>query len=778
MNEQNQDKPDSGSMLDNIIRQAQLWADQGPQPTTPAIPENAGTQETSAWNPPPDKKPKKVRDPLSTGLILKFIGTLFLIAIIFFGSFLAYVVFNPAQAWFFVTVFGINPNDIANLLRKLINSIFGIVSTSLAIIWIICLFRAIWTPKEFKRKKLLNWLIAGTLGILFFSVLGFWAFLFSIINATDYTNPGGSVLAYDNDLYVHSETRDISRIDRFDNLIGPITIRYDISQNAEYISKKNGVRIEWYDINFDGAKCQNGDSEIQGSNPSLDQGIICTFDTQKNYNIRGFYTLISPLWEKKTVSIPLDPVEIRGLLKIQNQKNKDGKTITTIDATGVQNLWTPRWIYSTDMSNIHQVNVINEVPSAIPLIVYLNVQNIKGKDFDRAFLIKDDEPNNWWGTIEYTRSEDDQQQYTFTASGLSVDQNKIMSIDWILNNDTKICRDSTRMFCTYRFWAYGQYKIRAEIKMVDGTNITITQEVSIDAPIQLERRVRVTTIDGKQLNTQNTWDPQTSTYVIKNLVPPETIVFDARDILASNVGYSLKSVDWKIFNGTSTTNRIGDRIELAINKSVRHTITAEYVFEKNIKTGTAEDTKRATDTVIIDLDRLSLVPTLKIQQSSDYVPAKITVDWSESKSELSDIIQFIYDFWEGRPETVWDAIQTYQYLTPGEKTITLTIVDSNGERASIKKQVVLKSTPDTIEFTSSISPGIINTDVDFIASGTSGQIEDYIWNFWDNSDIWHGYEVNHKYASPGTYTVTLTVKYINGTEKTIAHDFKVVESLE
>lgn len=127
---------------------------------------------------------------MSTGLIVKFIGTLLLIATIFFGSFLAYVVFNPDQAGFFVTVFGINPSDVANILKKLINGIFGIIAAVVAIIWIISLFRAIWTPKTLKRKRLLNWLIAGILGIVFFCLLGFWAFLFNIIGQTDYTNPG------------------------------------------------------------------------------------------------------------------------------------------------------------------------------------------------------------------------------------------------------------------------------------------------------------------------------------------------------------------------------------------------------------------------------------------------------------------------------------------------------------------------------------------------------------------------------------------------------------
>ena len=85
--------------------------------------------------------------------------------------------------------------------------------------WIISLFRAIWTPKTLKRKRLFGWLIASILGIVFFTILGFWAFLFQQINATDYTNPGGNVLIYDNDLYINEATQDIARIDSLDNII-------------------------------------------------------------------------------------------------------------------------------------------------------------------------------------------------------------------------------------------------------------------------------------------------------------------------------------------------------------------------------------------------------------------------------------------------------------------------------------------------------------------------------------------------------------------------------
>lgn len=209
---------------------------------------------------PPIKPPKQ---RASTASIFKFIGALILVSIIFFGSFLSYIVFNPDYAGFFITIFGIDPNDIAALLKSLINVSFGAIVALLAVVWIISLFRAIWTPKDQKRRKFLSIISAILLGIILFSIFTFWIFLFKKIADTDYTNPKGNILIYDNNLFIHEDTKDISRIYSLSQLIGPITLRFDISQHAQQIARKRGIQFLNYAIDFKGAKCNNGKSTIE-----------------------------------------------------------------------------------------------------------------------------------------------------------------------------------------------------------------------------------------------------------------------------------------------------------------------------------------------------------------------------------------------------------------------------------------------------------------------------------------------------------------------------------
>ena len=156
----------------------------------------------------------------------------------------------------------------------------------------------------------------------------------------------------------------------------------------------------------------------------------------------------------------------------------------------------------------------------------------------------------------------------------------------------------------------------------------------------------------------------------------------------------------------------------------------------------------------------------------------MTVDGSQSKSENGEIKKFIYDFGDGKPVATGDAIQEYEYTTPWERDITLTIINSAWETATVKQKIVLKDTPKSINFTSSISPAITWTAVDFSADNTTGQIEDYVWSFWDNTPSEHGYSTTHVFQKSGKYTVLLTVIYTDGTQKQASKVFEVTDSLE
>lgn len=712
--------------------------------------------------------PKKPREPISMATFLKLIGSLLFVAIIFLGSFFAYIAFNPDQALFFVNTFNINPNDVQDLLKKLINGSFWFIMVILSIVWIISLFRAFWTPKELKRKRLLSWLTAGSIGIILFSILTFWAYLFSVVGATDYSNPGWSILIYDQDQYSRKQYRWWSRIYNTTNIIGPINIFFDIRPNALQIAKNNLLTIDEYNIDFDGANCGDGKSVMSWKDPANEQSLVCTFDQIKPYNIRGVYRWKNRLGEPKEIAINIPAIEIRGMVDIRNQTNNRWERIITLDATKLKKLGTPSWIYES-LKEVTEPSITEPV-SSIPQAICLKVFEKNG--CDRVFILEDKNNLSIEGSINALQDPIENRLFHLSLSGISLNPNEILNIEWLLNNQSIICTQWSER-CDYTFPSYGKVTINVTIEMANGKKYVFEKDLNITEPLKIVRHIKVTDKNGVLLNEENTYDKELKAYVLKNIViPPGTLTFDARDVVSVNPGYSLDTVLWKISNGKMNEERRGTKIDIDFNQSLRYTVEGIYTFKKISNIGQSE-WEVVQDTVIIDIERKSLMPRMDISMTSDYIPSLVTVDASQSESQNGEIKKFIFDFGEWKPPAEWDSIQQYEYTTSGDKTITLTIISQSGEKTSIKKSIVFKDQVKNINFLPSLTPWTSGSPIDFDASGTNGQIEDYIWNFGDNTPVAHGYNVSHTYTNPGTYNIILTVIYTDGTQRSIKKPYPV-----
>lgn len=107
--------------------------------------------------------------------------------------------------------------------------------------------------KEYKKKKTISIILAFFFGILLFSDITLWASLVTKINATDYENPNGGVLVYDNQKFKSDRFKSSSQMGNFDNLIGPVELIFDLKADANMVAKT--IDIDSYKIDFDGAKC-------------------------------------------------------------------------------------------------------------------------------------------------------------------------------------------------------------------------------------------------------------------------------------------------------------------------------------------------------------------------------------------------------------------------------------------------------------------------------------------------------------------------------------------
>lgn len=595
-------------------------------------------------------------------------------------------------------------------------------------------------------------------------------YLFNILNATDFVNPEWRISVYDAELSNNPITLQYARVLNTTNLLWPITLKFDISANASQVEKSNLMNIERYRINFDGAICNDGSSIVEWINPSQSEGIVCIFDTVRVYNIRGSYQWRDRLQKEIEVPMNLSPVDIRGLISIKQQKNRVNEDIITLDASSVKNLGSPRWIYESSGKEVN-TSSITERLTGTPQIIWLK---LFWNDIDRIFLIENIDEKTFTGSVSYEQDIVNPLTYRFSLDGLNVDDTDIVSISWNLNDGSVICRGLS-MTCEYTFWNFDSYILRARVELANKELHVIEKSIKIEAPLVISRKAKVMNSDWELLNIDTTYDTKLRAYVIKDVIPPTRITVDARDVISENLWYQLSRVLWTFSDGKKIEEKEWEVVSFDITNPVRYTLNIKYIFSPNVTRG-EEDERISLDTVIFDIENKSLIPRVSLQVPRDYVPVIVTIDGSQSFAENSEIKQFTFDFWDGKPPVVGDAIQQYEYKTAGEKVITITITNDRGESVSIKRTLVLKWNPKTVDFTPSLAPGVAGISVDFTPSVSENNIEEYVWSFGDNTPIVRDPIPSHIFQNPGKYIVTLTVVYNDGTRQEARKEFEVIRA--
>ena len=244
--------------------------------------------------------------------------------------------------------------------------------------------------------------------------------------------------------------------------------------------------------------------------------------------------------------------------------------------------------------------------NASPLFVGLK---IFGDTFDRVFIVQENQSSNTEGTIEISPSEINPLEYTFTIKNTSLDTTNVVSVEWILDDGSLICKNQSET-CIHTFSSYGERKLQARITLADKTTYSLETTLSLDEPILLARHFTITDKTGKKLNTDESFDPVIKAYVLQNIIPPETLTFDARDVVSSNPGYSLKEVKWKLSDGKTLQEKEGERVTFEIANTFRYTLSATYTFVRN---GSTDERKTARDSAIIDVEHKSLIPRMILQ---------------------------------------------------------------------------------------------------------------------------------------------------------------------
>lgn len=163
-------------------------------------------------------------------------------------------------------------------------------------------------------------------------------------------------------------------------------------------------------------------------------------------------------------------------------------------------------------------------------------------------------------------------------------------------------------------------------------------------------------------------------------------------------------------------------------------------------------------------------------RDGEYAPAKVKFDASGSKTQRGEIAKFLYDFGDGNIHE-GEGVISYLYENPGEYKVTVTAIKADGDRGSRTYTVIIKKPQEVARINTSIASGRITAGrpltLDALAS--LGEVSSVTWNLGDGSSARFGNQIVHTYKKPGTYTVTLSVKYASGVIEEAEKELVVIE---
>ena len=149
--------------------------------------------------------------------------------------------------------------------------------------------------------------------------------------------------------------------------------------------------------------------------------------------------------------------------------------------------------------------------------------------------------------------------------------------------------------------------------------------------------------------------------------------------------------------------------------------------------------------------------------------APLTVSFTDQST--GEITSWLWDFGDGNTDSTRNPIHTY--ASPGTYTVTLTVTGPGGGDTALKADYITVNYPAIVaDFAATPTSGPAPLTVSFTDQST-GDITSWLWNFGDgNTDSTRN--PIHTYASPGTYTVTLTVSGPDGSDTAVKADYITV----
>jgi len=269
---------------------------------------------------------------------------------------------------------------------------------------------------------------------------------------------------------------------------------------------------------------------------------------------------------------------------------------------------------------------------------------------------------------------------------------------------------------------------------------------------------------------ENTKQEVIEIVVSEELLTPEAKIIPTPAILVGSVPFDISldgttSIDndgevvgytWSF--GDGSPKEVGPTVTHTYNEVGDYTITLE-VTDNDEKKGT-------TSTIVVVREKDPAAPIAQLTTSptppQGEIPFLVTFDASESTDEDGTILSYLWSFGDDTKDVqTTSPTTTHKYEKVGIWPATVKVFDNDNLSSVANVTIAVNSSAPEAFIETNKTSGYSPIRITFDASGSSGDIASYSWNFDDDTSD-SGIVVQHTFNKKGTYSVTLNIEDAQG----------------
>jgi len=334
-------------------------------------------------------------------------------------------------------------------------------------------------------------------------------------------------------------------------------------------------------------------------------------------------------------------------------------------------------------------------------------------------------------------------QYSFQAEKSTSPNGTVEKYEWTFGDGSN---KATTRTATHTYKTAGTYEVTLKVTDDKGDTGESSQKIALEvaesAPIAV-----ITTVPGPAKPDDD---------FISGTIPFE-VAFDASK--STDPDNNIIDYKWD-FDGDGTEDDTG--------KNVSYAYKNEGVYNATLTVIDAENNE-SKSTIVVKVGAQPLTARITATPVEGVWPLEVTFDASGSSYPAGKIGGYEWDFGDGTKRSDVSKL-VYKYTTTGTFKAKVTAIADDKSRATAEMIIIVRPVSLTACFTPSAESGPAPLVVVFDPLCSRGTISKYSWDFGDG-ETKRDRKPSHRYATPGSYQVTLEVSdnqnVINTYTKTI-----------